>query len=110
VLEETKAEDKTRKDSEELEFEQAKQLREKLRQYGDYVKSNFKPDIDPQKVSELKGNPEEKVEIKPEEARRMGLENLKFSKEHINQKASSSSELNSTNSNTRPPKPINYLE
>jgi hypothetical protein len=40
----------------------------------------------------------------------MGLDNLKFSKEHINLKVGSTSELNSTNGNIHPPKPINYLE
>jgi|JI6StandDraft_1071083.scaffolds.fasta_scaffold03589_13 hypothetical protein len=58
VLEESKTDDKTRKDLDEIELEQARQLRDKLKQYGDYVKNNFKPEIDPQKASEFKGNPE----------------------------------------------------
>lgn len=40
----------------------------------------------------------------------MGLQNLRYSKEHINPKAASGSEMSSTNGNIQLTKPINYLE
>jgi hypothetical protein len=41
-------------------------MRDKLKQYGDYVKTNFKPEVDPAKANELKGSSEARLDIKPE--------------------------------------------
>lgn len=83
LIADAKAEEAMRKQQEENEYEGAKQMRDKLKQYGDYVKNNFKPEVDPAKSEELKVVVDKK-DVRPEEMRKMGLENLKWSKEHIN--------------------------
>lgn len=72
LIADAKAEEVLKKQQEESEHEGAKQMREKLKQYGDYVKSNFKPEVDPTKSEELKVTVDKK-EVRPEEMRKMGL-------------------------------------
>ena len=83
--EENPATELTEKEAQEAQ--KAKEVRDKLRKYSDYVKSNFKPEID-QKKAELLREQIETVthkpsELKGDESKKIGLEYLKYSKEHI---------------------------
>lgn len=85
-------------------------MRDKLRKYSEYVKSNFKPEVDTKKATLMKEQIEsithKPPELKGDEPKKIGLEYLKYSKEHIGHQSKTAAEIPAAQTE---PKPINYL-
>lgn len=84
-------------------------MKDKLKKYSEYVRQNFKPEVDAKKVKELAEKNKPVEGPKTEDLRQLGLKYLQWSKEHTNPNKNSENDESSNENSRKIIKPINYL-
>lgn len=85
-------------------------MKDKLKKYSEYVRQNFKPEIDEKKTKEISEKNKSAVQSpKTEDLRELGLKYLQFSKGQIDP-SKKKTENEEEEKEFKIVKPINYLE